>query len=122
MKRKKSGQFNGGISSQQVAQLIEALMSYAQLAIQANYTVSYTDVTEEMIRQTKQAIDSMRGSSTAQFNHYLLELMHIIIPRKIEGREDLGVKRLLAESSKDYADILVREAELLDIMEDRLAP
>ena len=55
----------------------------------------------------------MRGSgSTAQFNHYLLELMHIIIPRKIEGREDLGVKRLLAESSKDYADILVREAEL----------
>lgn len=120
MKRKKPDSSTEGISSQQVAQLIEALMSYAQLAIQANYTVSYTDVTEEMIRQAKQAIDSMRGSgSTAQFNHYLLELMHII-PRKIDGRGDLGVKRLLAKNSKDYAGILVREAELLDIMEGQI--
>lgn len=109
-----------GISSQRVAELIETLMSFAQLAIKANYTVSYTDVTEEMIRQAKQAVGHMRGSGcVAEFNCYLLELMHII-PRKIEGKGDQGVKKLLAESTKDYAPILNRETELLDIMEGQI--
>lgn len=120
VKRKNPGSSTEGISNQQVANLVETLMSYAQLEIKANYTVSYTDVTEEMVRQAKQAIGSMRGSaSTAQFNRYLLELMHII-PRKIDGRGELGVKRLLAGSSKDYAGILTRETELLDIMEGQI--
>lgn len=109
-----------GIKNKAVADLVEKLMAYAQNVIRENYTVSYTDVTPEMIRQAHVEIEHMRQSrNLEEFNQRLLSLMHII-PRKIDGRGDAGVKRMLAESENNYADILVRETELLDIMEGQI--
>lgn len=109
-----------GIENKQVAELIEKLMAYAQNVIVQNYTVSFTDVTPEMIKQASAEIDCMRASRTlSEFNEHLLSLMHII-PRKIDGRGNAGVKRMLASDVSGYADILVRETELLDIMEGQI--
>lgn len=120
MKQRSLDASTAGIPDSQVADLMEKLMTYARMVIQENYTISYTDVTEEMIRQAKQALTGMRKSSNIkEFNQHLLELMHII-PRKIDGRGDLGVKRLLAENQNEYAGILTRESELLDIMESQI--
>lgn len=109
-----------GIENERVAELIEKLMAYAQNVIAQNYTVSFTDVTPEMIRQASAEIDRLRASRTlSEFNEHLLAIMHII-PRKIDGRGDAGVKRMLASDVSQYADILVRETELLDIMEGQI--
>lgn len=109
-----------GIENKQVAELIEKLMAYAQHVIAQNYTVSFTDVTPEMIKQANIEIESMRKSNTlVEFNEHLLNLMHII-PRKIDGRGEAGVKRMLASDISGYADILIRETELLDIMEGQI--
>lgn len=109
-----------GIKNRQVADLIEKLMAYAQNVISQNYTVSFTDVTPEMIWQANVEIEQMRESrNREEFNQHLLSLMHVI-PRKIDGRGDAGVKRMLAENENGYADILVRETELLDIMEGQI--
>lgn len=109
-----------GIDDEKVADLIERLMRYAQEAIRENYTVSYTDVTEEMIRQANTEIQKIRESrDIRELNAHLTELMHII-PRRIDGRGDAGVKSMLAESMDQLADILEREKELLDIMEGQI--
>lgn len=109
-----------GIEDKQVADLIERLMTYAQQAINENYTVSYTDVTEEMIRQANGCIAHIRESrSVAELNRNLTELMHII-PRRINGRGAAGVQSMLARSMGDLASILEREKELLDIMEGQI--
>lgn len=106
-----------GIKNSQVADLIGKFMAYAQNVICQNYTVSYTDVTPEMIRQANVEITYMRKrTSLDEFNRHFLSLMHII-PRRIDGRGVAGVKRMLAKNESEYADILVRETELLDIME-----
>lgn len=117
LRKKNPDTLVSGIEDKQVAELIEKLMAYAQNVIAQNYTVSFTDVTPEMIKQASAEIDRMRTSqSLSEFNKHLLSLMHII-PRKIDGRGDAGVKRMLASDASHYADILVRETELLDIME-----
>lgn len=109
-----------GIENEKVAELIEKLMAYAQKVINQNYTVSFTDVTPEMITQASAELEAMRKSQTlTEFNRHLLELMHII-PRKIDGKGDAGVKRMLASDISGYAGILVREAELLGIMEGQI--
>lgn len=109
-----------GIENKQVAELIEKLMAYARNVIAQNYTVSFTDVTSEMIKQASAEINCMRASQTlSEFNEHLLSLMHII-PRKIDRRWNAGVKRMLASDVSNYADILVRETELLDIMEGQI--
>ena len=107
-----------GIADALVAELIERLMKFAEMAIKENYTVSYTDVTESMIKQAHESLNEMRSSQTIEeFNKHLLNLMHII-PRKIGQK--MSVRMMLAGTTKDYADILIREAELLDIMEGQI--
>lgn len=108
-----------GIDNEQVADLLEKLMNFANMAIKANYNVSYTDVTEVMIQQAHDALNAMRASTDIpDFNKNLISLMHII-PRKID-RGGAGVTQMLARDAKDYADILIRESELLDIMEGQI--
>lgn len=109
-----------GIDDDKVSELVEKLMRYAQQAIAENYSVSYTDVSDEMIRQANEALGRLRKSATLEdFNRHLNDLM-CIIPRKIDGRGAAGVKSQFASSSADYAEILEREKELLDIMEGQI--
>lgn len=107
-----------GITDERIAGLIERLMKFAEMAIKENYTVSYTDVTDAMIAQAHGALNEMRKSqSVEEFNKHLLDLMHII-PRKIGHK--MSVRMMLAGTPKDYAGILMRETELLDIMEGQI--
>lgn len=109
-----------GIEDPIVAELMEKLMAYAKKVIYQNYSISFTDVTLEMIRQANKEISLMRESgSLDEFNRHLLSLMHII-PRKIDGKGKAGVKSMLAADEKNFGDILIREKELLDIMEGQI--
>ena len=104
-----------------VRNLMNRLIEFAQLAISENYTVTYTDVTPEMIRKAQNALTSLRTVSLSggpeEFNEHLLSLMRII-PRKIDRRN--GVQSAMASSRSDYASIVVRETDLLDVMESQI--
>lgn len=120
VRSKTPGATVAGIEDIRVADLIERLMRYAQEAICENYTVSYTDVTQEMVRQANACIANIRKSrDVGEVNRYLTELMHII-PRRIDGRGTAGVHSMLAQSMDELASILEREKELLDIMESQI--
>lgn len=119
LKKNISDPFTTGINNPQIADLVGKLISYAQNVIGQNYTVSYTDVTKVMVRDAAAEIENMRKSAdTEEFNWHLISLMHVI-PRKID-RKSGGVNAMLAESKKDFAAILIRETELLDVMESQI--
>ena len=105
------------IPDEEIADLMSELIAYARHVIESNYTVSYTDVTDEMIKQAKDVLDIMRCSSKSidAFNHNLIELMRII-PRKIDKRDGRGVKMMLAQNASDMGHIMERETDLLSIM------
>lgn len=113
-----------GIADATVARLVKRLMDYANQTIKENYTVETVDVTPAMIEAAKKSIQQLYSaisadSSVEDFNNILLELMHII-PRRIDGNKDYGVKRMMASSKKDFHTILQREEDLLDVMEGQV--
>ena len=114
---KKHDTETSGIPDEEIADLMSELIAYARHVIESNYTVSYTDVTDEMIKQAKDVLDIMRRSSKSidTFNHNLIELMRII-PRKIDKRDGRGVKMMLAQNASDMGRIMERETDLLSIM------
>lgn len=108
------------ISEPMVAELIHRLMQFAKRTIEQNYTVTSEDVTMQMIREAKKELDALRTVKTLKcFNSHLLELMHII-PRRMDGYGTCGVAASMAHGTDEFADIILREESLLDVMEGQV--
>ena len=103
-----------------IENLIRRLMQFANRAIEENYMVGSESVTEKMIEEARAELNALRGSVDLEsFNRHLLELMHII-PRRIDGYGSGGVMRMMAQAADDFARILVREEDLLSVMEGQV--
>lgn len=99
------------INNPSVAKIVERLQSMARQAIKENYTVSTKMVNKLMIVEAQDYINKILvESDIARFNNLLIELFKII-PRKMSK-----VALYLATSKDDYAKIIQREQDLLDIM------
>ena len=120
-----SGNINGitktfeKIDDKAVADLVQRLMDYANYTISENYTVDVADVTPAMITAAKEELNKLyklgEGSDVSAFNDCLLNLMHII-PRRIDGARENGVKRMMSKGQSDFSRIISREEDLLDVM------
>jgi len=103
------------IAKKGIAEIVKRLQAYAKQAIEDNYTISSSKVTQKMIDEAQVVLDELSASKQVDdFNVYLLRLFRII-PRKMKT-----VAENMAQSKSDYKKIVEREQDLLDTMKGQV--
>lgn len=99
------------IENKSIAEIVERLQNMARKAISDNYTVSSNKVTQAMIDEAQNILTSLLDvKDVSEFNEVLLKLF-TTIPRKMSN-----VSSFLATSDSDFAKIIDKEQNLLDVM------
>lgn len=102
------------IEDTEVAKLIAYLREKARDTVAKNYTVASTQVSSNMVARAQCIINRLYNTSDnlsiAEFNNTLIELFGVI-PRKMNHVQDY-----LAFQNSDFAKIISREQQLLDVM------
>ena len=96
--------------------IVEKLQSMARETIQKNYTVKASSVTQDMVDAAQKIIDDLANNSTTieEFNGNLLKLF-TVIPRKMGN-----VRDYLADNTEEFARIISKEQDLLDVMRGQI--
>ena len=104
------------IENAAVRAIVEKLQSMARETIQKNYTVKASSVTQDMVDAAQQIIDALANACTVvdEFNENLLKLF-TVIPRKMGN-----VRDYLANKTDDFAQIISKEQDLLDVMRGQI--
>lgn len=99
------------IQDYEVSALINSLMRYANIALEASYTVTYKDVSDQMIRTSQKLIGEISSASELQKVNRLLTELFVVIPRRMKD-----VREMLATDMTEVSQIIQREQNLLDVM------
>lgn len=104
------------IENAAVRAIVEKLQSLARETIQKNYTVKASAVTQDMVDAAQKIINTLVNSCSTvkDFNDNLLKLF-IVIPRKMGN-----VRDYLANKQEDFAKIISKEQDLLDVMHGQI--
>lgn len=104
------------IENAAVRAIVEKLQNLARETIQRNYTVKASAVTQDMVDAAQEIIDELANShfTIEAFNDILLRLF-IVIPRKMGN-----VRDYLANKPEDFAQIISKEQDLLDVMRGQI--
>lgn len=104
------------IENEAVRMIVDKLQNLARETIQKNYTVKASAVTQDMVDAAQKIIDTLANSdsSTEKFNENLLKLF-TVIPRKMGN-----VRDYLANQTEDFAKIISKEQDLLDVMRGQI--
>lgn len=104
------------IENAAVRTIVEKLQSLARETIQKNYTVKASSVTQDMVDAAQKIIDALANSCSTidEFNENLLKLF-TVIPRKMGN-----VRDYLANKPEDFAQIISKEQDLLDVMRGQI--
>ena len=104
------------IENEAVRMIVDKLQSLARETIQKNYTVKASAVTQDMVDAAQKIIDTLANSDSTieDFNKTLLELF-TVIPRKMGN-----VRDYLANDTNDFAKIISKEQDLLDVMRGQI--
>lgn len=104
------------IENAAVKAIVEKLQNLARETINKNYTVKASAVTQDMVDAAQKIIDSLANYSSTvdEFNGNLLKLF-AVIPRKMGD-----VRKYLANKSDDFAKIISKEQDLLDVMRGQI--
>jgi poly [ADP-ribose] polymerase len=104
------------IENAAVKAIVEKLQSLARETIQKNYTVKASAVTQDMVDAAQKIIDALANlcSTVEEFNDNLLKLF-TVIPRKMSN-----VRDYLANDTADFAKIISKEQDLLDVMRGQI--
>ena len=103
------------IENEAIRKIIAKLQSIARQTVDKNYTIKSSAVTQEMVDEAQEVIDSLVNEmNTYIFNNSLLKLFSIL-PRKMDN-----VKYYLACEPKDFKKIITREQNLLDVMRGQI--
>ena len=103
------------IENMVIAEIVERLQSMARKAISDNYTISSNKVTQAMIDEAQDVLTSLMNiSDLKEFNDVLLKLF-TVIPRKMSN-----VRSYLANTVKDFPEIIQKEQDLLDVMKGQV--
>ena len=100
------------IENKAIREIVERLRNYAKETVAKNYSVAATAVTQAMVDSAQSIIDALMAidKNVNLFNNNLLELFKTI-PRKMSKVNDY-----LAVTADDFAKILKREQDLLDVL------
>lgn len=104
------------IENAAIKAIVEKLQSMARETIQRNYTVKASSVTQDMVDAAQKIIDALANNSATvkEFNDNLLKLF-TVIPRKMGN-----VRDYLATNPDDFAKIISKEQDLLDVMRGQI--
>ena len=104
------------IENAAVRAIVEKLQNLARETIQKNYTVKASAVTQDMVDAAQKIIDTLANSCSTveEFNDNLLKLF-TVIPRKMGN-----VRDYLASQQEDFAKIISKEQDLLDVMRGQI--
>ena len=104
------------IENAAIRAIVEKLQAMARETIQKNYTVKASAVTQDMVDAAQKVIDDLANNSATieEFNANLLKLF-TVIPRKMGN-----VRDYLANKSEDFAQIISKEQDLLDVMRGQI--
>ena len=104
------------IENAAVRAIVEKLQNLARETIQKNYTVKASAVTQDMVDAAQEIIDELANShfTIEAFNDILLKLF-TVIPRKMGN-----VRDYLANKPEDFAQIISKEQDLLDVMRGQI--
>lgn len=104
------------IENASIRAIVEKLQNMARETIQKNYTVKASAVTQDMVDAAQKVIDDLANNSTTieEFNANLLKLF-TVIPRKMGN-----VRDYLSNKSEDFAQIISKEQDLLDVMRGQI--
>lgn len=104
------------IENAAVRAIVEKLQSLARETIRKNYTVKASSVTQDMVDAAQKIIDTLANSCSTveEFNSNLLKLF-TVIPRKMGN-----VRDYLANKQEDFAKIISKEQDLLDVMRGQI--
>ena len=103
------------IENKSIAEILERLQSMARKAISKNYTISSNKVTQAMVDEAQAIISNLLTiKDREKFNDTLLKLF-TVIPRKMGS-----VDSHIAHDDTQFAKIISREQDLLDIMKGQI--
>ena len=103
------------IETKVIAEIVERLQSMARKAISENYTISSNKVTQAMVDEAQTILTSLLTiEDRTEFNETLLKLF-TVIPRKMGS-----VRNYIAQDDTQFAKIISREQDLLDIMKGQV--
>lgn len=99
-----------------VKAIVDKLQSLARETINKNYTVKASAVTQDMVDAAQKIIDALANlcSTVEEFNENLLKLF-TVIPRKMGN-----VRDYLASDKDEFAKIISKEQDLLDVMRGQI--
>ena len=99
------------IENKVIADIVDRLQRMARQAITENYTITSNKVTQAMVDEAQNILTSLLDiKDVDEFNNSLLKLF-TTIPRKMSN-----VQSYLANSENDFAKIIDKEQNLLDVM------
>jgi len=104
------------IENKAIRAIVEKLQKMARETIQKNYTVKASAVTQDMVDAAQKVIDDLANNSATveKFNENLLKLF-TVIPRKMGN-----VRDYLSNKPEDFAQIISKEQDLLDVMRGQI--
>jgi poly [ADP-ribose] polymerase len=104
------------IENAAIKAIVDKLQNLARETIRKNYTVKASSVTQDMVDTAQKVIDDLANNSSSvdEFNNNLLKLF-TVIPRKMGN-----VRDYLANKSDDFAQIISKEQDLLDVMRGQI--
>ena len=104
------------IENAAIKAIVDKLQNLARETIRKNYTVKASAVTQDMVDAAQKVIDNLANNSSTvnEFNDNLLKLF-TVIPRKMGN-----VRDYLANESDDFARIISKEQDLLDVMRGQI--
>lgn len=104
------------IENEAVRLIVDKLQSLARDTIRKNYTVKASAVTQDMVDKAQEVIDTLANATknVAEFNDNLLKLF-MVIPRQMGN-----VRDYLANHESDFAKIISKEQDLLDVMRGQI--
>ena len=103
------------IDNPSISKIVERLQLMANNAINENYTISSSKVTQKMIDEAQCLLNRLIDiDQEDEFNQVLLDLFRTI-PRKMKK-----VQQCLANNNSEFGYILDREQDLLDVMKGQV--
>lgn len=104
------------IENAAIKAIVDKLQSLARETINKNYTVKASAVTQDMVDAAQKIIDELANNSATvdAFNANLLNLF-TVIPRRMSD-----VRYCLANKTDDFAKIITKEQDLLDVMRGQI--